>query len=147
MVFAADVDESDIGTVALGQPADFTFNAYGDQNFTGTVSDISSVTHTTTSGSTAVTVKISINNSNIHPIAGLNGQVNITTADHPNVLTVPQSALRSDNTVLVKQGKNIVVRKVTPGLSNDTDVEIKDGLNAGDVVVINPGVVKNIKGG
>lgn len=147
IVLAADVDESDIGKISLGQRADFTLNAYGNEDFVGSVSDISSETHTTPSGATVVTVKISVNNNAIKPIAGLSGDVNITIAQIDNVLIIPSSSLRDDNNVLVKQGKAINPVKVVPGLSNDTQVEIKEGLKEGDQVVTNPSVIKNSSGG
>ncbi len=141
MVIASDVDESDVGSVRLGQRADFTLNAYGDKDFAGVVSSIDSQTHTTSSGSTAVTVKVAFQNGTVKPIAGLNANVNITTAEKDNVLTIPLSTLRDDNTVLVKSGNGFTVVKVTPGLENDTDAEIISGLTEEEQVVTNPGEI------
>lgn len=143
-VFAADIDESDVGSIKIGQPADFTMNAYGDKDFKGTVSEIASVTHTTSSGSTAVTVKIAIDSASIKPIVGLNGQANITTAQKSNVIIIPSSALREDNTVVLQTPQGFVLRQVTPGLANDTDIEITNGLNENDIIVTNPQSVPNV---
>lgn len=140
--FDADVDESDISKVRLGEQANFTLNAYGDKNFIGQVIKITPLTHTTSSGATVVTVKISANDPTITPIAGLNGQANITTSESPNTLTIPISALRDDHTVLIQTPQGIQSVKVTTGLQNDTDAEILSGLKEGQKVVTNPAVVK-----
>lgn len=136
--FDADVDESDIGSVSIGQRAEVTLNAYGDKIFYGTVSEIVPETKTTSNGATVVTVKIPLADPNLKHIQGLNGQVNIITAENPNALTIPLEDLREDNTVLIKTDQGVHARKVVPGLKNDTDVEIISGLNLGDQVVKDP---------
>src|SRR5581483_5897049 len=62
IIFAADVDESDIANISLNQPVQVSLNAYPDQTFNGFVSDITPVTKTTSSGATVVTVKVDLQN-------------------------------------------------------------------------------------
>lgn len=80
-VFLAEVDESDITKVKLGQRAEVGFNAYSDQIFTGVVSKISSHTKTASSGATVVEVEITLDRSELQPISGLNGTVSIITSE------------------------------------------------------------------
>lgn len=139
IVFEADVDESDITKIVVGQAAQVTLNSYGDKVFNGYVSEVKPITKTTTNGATVVTVKIDLSQSGVAPIAGLNGQAEIVQEQKTNVLFIPQDAVRSDNTVLVKNGTNPPTPvKVTTGLMSDTDVEITSGLQAGQEVVTNP---------
>jgi RND family efflux transporter MFP subunit len=137
--FNADVDEGDIGQVSVGQPVEFTLNAYPDKTFQGTVEQILPTTKTTTTGATVVTVKVGFNSAAINFVAGLNGDANIIISQAKNALTIPSEALKEDNTVVVqKADKSYEVRKVEPGISSDTDVEIRSGLSDGETVVKNP---------
>ena len=53
-------------------------------------------------------------------------------------MTIPQEALREDNTVVVQQGQALQSQKVTPGIRSDTDVEIKEGLQENEKVLLSP---------
>ncbi len=145
IVFEADVDESDIGQVKLGQKTEVTLNAYGDQIFTGQVVEILPVTHTTSNGATAITVKIKLDDQSISKIDGLNGQATIITAQKDQVLIIPQEALLDDNTVMVQTPGGYKSVKVTTGLKSDTDVEITSGLSNGQTIVQNPSVLESPK--
>lgn len=136
--FEADVDESDIGKISLNQRANITLNAYGDKIFSGLVADISPITKTTANGATVVTVKIDLTDTGIAPVAGLNGQAEIILAEKTNVLGVPQEAIRSDSTVMVKDPQGFHSVKVTTGLKSDSDTEINSGLSEGQTVITNP---------
>ncbi len=141
VIFAADIDESDISKVKLGQKAEITLNAYGDTIFKGTVVEIGTQTRTTSNGATVVTVKVAFDDQSVEHIDGLNGQVNIITSEKDHVLSVPIDALQN-GIVLVKSGTGIKKEKVSTGFQTDTDIEITDGLSAGDQVVINPADIK-----
>lgn len=140
--FSSDVDEADIAKVHLGQMAQITLNSYGDKIFVGKVTEIVHQTHTATNGSTVVTVKIALDNQAVDTITGLNGQVDIITAQKKN-LAIPQSALLDNNTVLVKTKGGIEKRSITTGFQSDTDIEVLSGLKDGDQVVTNPQDVVN----
>lgn len=137
--FDADVDESDISNVSVGQRAEVTLNSYGDRIFYGTVTEIVPQTHTASNGATVVTVKITLNDPIIKNIAGLNGQVNIIQAQK-KALAIPQEALINGNTVIVKNGNKLEKKQVQTGFKTDTDIEVK--LPAGTEVVTNPSDVK-----
>lgn len=143
----ADVDESDISKVHLGQPAQVTLNAYGDRNFYGVVQEITPETKTTSTGSTVVKARIALNNPGVDLISGLNGQTTITVDQAKNVLTIPQDALREDNTVFVQTADGIKTVPVKTGLTSDTDVQITSGLTAGQQVVKNPSTYNPNQGG
>jgi RND family efflux transporter MFP subunit len=140
ILFDADIDEADLGKVSLGQRANISLDAYPDQNIVGVVEQILPATKTTTSGATVITVRINIDNAPINFVAGLSGQVDIINGESVNSLTIPQESLRDDDTVVVKTNSGYEERKVQTGLKSDTDIEIKDGLKDGDLVVTNPPV-------
>ncbi len=132
--FDSDIDEADIGRISVGKSAEVTLDAYGNKIFTGTVTRIKPQTKTTSSGATVVTVRIKLSILPENFVNGLTGQATIILEEAKNVLTIPQEALREDNVVFVGTKE----RKVVPGIKSDTDVEIKEGLEENEKVVLNP---------
>jgi HlyD family secretion protein len=89
----AQVNEADISKVKVGDPVTFAVSAFPNQTFTGKVVTIQPVG--TTSSSVVVynvTSSIqSIANATLYP--GMTATVTIVSAQRPNVLTVPATAL------------------------------------------------------
>lgn len=136
--FDADIDEADISKITLGQRSQVSLNAYGDRVFPGVVSEIIPRTKTTSNGATVVTVRVLLDDQSIQKIDGLNGQVTITIRELPNVLAIPQEALKSDGTVLVKTDQDYRPVKVTTGERSDNDIQVISGLKEGEQIVKNP---------
>jgi HlyD family secretion protein len=147
IIFAADVDESDISQIAINQPVNVSLNSYPDQTFKGFIEEISPVTKTTSSGATVVTVKINLQNPPVNFVVGLNGQADIITKEAKNTLTIPLDALQEDNTVFIKNGESVKSVSVKTGVKSDSEVQILDGLKEGDQVVKNPQAVPSPKSG
>lgn len=137
LVFETDVDEVDIVNVSLGQKALISLDAYPDRVFNGEVSEIQPQIKTTSSGANVVTVKIKMEG-DLTFINGLSGQAEIITGQQANVLTIPQEALRDDNTVVLSINNDFKPQKVETGLKSDTSIEIKSGLSTNDKVLLNP---------
>ncbi len=138
IVFAADVDESDISKVSLGDQAEVTIDAYGDKIFKGTVTEINPTTKTASNGGTVVTVKIALNDQSIKKISGLNGSANIITESKNNVLAIPQDALGDNSAVILKTANGFEKKIVNTGFQSDTDIEVTSGLKEGEQIVLNP---------
>jgi macrolide-specific efflux system membrane fusion protein len=137
----ANVVESDVATIQIGQGASVSVSAI-DADLTGKVTAIAPVAETSTSGSSgvvsyAVTVALDAPPASLKP--GMTADVTITTASASGVLAVPAAAIRgtSDAYTVLVMGANgtPVAQPVTVGLMTSSLVEIKSGLNAGDVVV------------
>ena len=140
LIVKAEVDETDIGSVKLGQKAEISLDAYPDIKVSGVVNRI------------YYESKL-VNNVNIYQVdlvpetvpevfrSGMSANVNIVVREKENVLLLPISAVRSRNGgsfVSVKGASNDSVRRVAvqTGLKDDSSVEIAAGLSAGDVVVV-----------
>lgn len=136
--FDTDIDEVDIGKLQEGMSAEITLDAYPDQVLKGRVDQILPQTKTTSSGATVVTTRVKLEDPKLTFINGLSGQASVVITEQKGVLTVPQEALREDNTVLVQTPKGIQIKEVVSGIRSDTNVEIKEGLNEGDQVLLNP---------
>lgn len=145
-VFESEVDESDIGTIKVGQKAIATLNSYPDKIFDATVSKITPTTETTDSGATVVIVKLALDKPEINFVEGLNGQADIIIAEAIGVTVIPIEALMDNDEVYVKKAGSYQKVKVETGLRSETSVEIKSGLEPGLMVVTNPGAIKLDKG-
>lgn len=137
-IFLADVDETDIAKIKVGQSAEITLNTHSDKIFTGTVSEILPQAKTTASGATIVTAKIKTDEKEIPSISGLNGQANIIVSEAKGVLALPQEAVAEERYVLVDSAKGPVKKEISAGIKSDTHIEVKSGLNEGDKAVANP---------
>ena len=147
----AKVDETDIGSVRVGQKATFTVDTFPKSTFTATVSKISQTdvtnsweTSTSSSSSSSVSVvyyyvTLDVDDPDGVLLPGMTAQVEVTTSDRPGVIALPIAALKTNAKgayVLVMQPDGSQVEQsVTTGIYSDEYVEIIDGLSEGDEVV------------
>ena len=89
----AQVDEADIGQVTSGNPVSFTVEAYPDAKFGGKVQQIR-LASVSLQNVVTYTVVIAAENPLGRLLPGMTANVEIVTGEHPNVLTVPNDALR-----------------------------------------------------
>ena len=155
----AKVDETDIGSVRVGQKATFTVDTYTGRTFTATVSKISQTdvtnswnTNSSNSSSSSSSasviyyyVVLDVDDPDNLLLPAMTARVEIVTDEKENTLAVPISALKTDSTgsyVMVqlegagKDGISQEKRYVTTGIYSDEYVEILDGLSDGDRLAI-----------
>lgn len=160
MQVIADVDEADIGGVKEGQRVEFTVDAYPNDTFEGTVTQVR-LEATEESNVVTYEVVISAHNPDLKLKPGLTANVTIYIAERRNVVNIPVKALRfvpdppsvqapapeqapqpeapandSLKTVWVQEGQAWKPRQVKVGMNNGVNVEICSGLNEGDVVAV-----------
>lgn len=140
LIVKADVDETDIGNVKLGQKAEISLDAYPDIRTPGKVDHIY---YESTLVSNVNIYHVDIVPEQVPEVfrSGMSANVDINTREKENVLLLPLSAVRFRNGrsfVSVRGSSPDSVRKipVTTGLKDDRSVEIVSGLSAGDVVVV-----------
>ena len=106
MQVEADVDEADIGQVKVGQRVSFTVDAYMNENFNGTVSQIR-MKPTTTSNVVTYTVIIEAPNPDQKLFPGMTASVTIVTEEQTG-LAIPAEAFNftPDEQVLKAMRKN-----------------------------------------
>src|SRR5437764_111651 len=93
MQVQADVDQSDIGRIQVGQTARFTVDAYPDQEFRGHISQIR-LNATVTQNVVTYPVIIEVPNPHEELRPKMTANVTIDVASVPDVLRVPNAALR-----------------------------------------------------
>lgn len=149
----AKVDETDIGSVRVGQKATFTVDAYNGKTFTATVSKISqtdldnswNTSSSTSSSSTSAaviyySVTLDVDDPEGLLMPSMTARVDIETANKDNALAVPLSALKTDSNgsyvVIVKKDGTTENRYVETGIYSDDNVEIVSGLSEGEAVSV-----------
>jgi len=140
LIVKAQVDETDIGKVKLGQSAIISLDAYPSEKVNGTVDHI------------AYESEI-INNVTIYEVdilpervpgvfrSGMSANVDIIEKSRENILLIPLEAVtqeKDDRFVLVGQGiaKKPVKRKVMLGISDERNVEVISGIGAKDTILV-----------
>ncbi len=91
----ANVNETDTANIKPGDPVQFTVNAYGNQQFTGTVDSISP-NGQNTSNVVTYPVYIDIDSNSLNGaklLSGMTANATITTVQHLNVLLIPVNAV------------------------------------------------------
>ena len=138
----ANIPEADIAKVKIGDPAEITLDAYGnDVIFDAKVVSIDPA-ETIIEGVATYKTKFQFVKNDDRPKSGMTANIVITTARHTNVIVVPQRAVTAKTNgkfVLVDAGnpQKPEEREVKTGLrGTDGNVEITDGLREGEKVII-----------
>lgn len=132
----ANVDELDVGNVAVGQAVSFSLDAFPGKSFDGTVTLVYP-NPTTQSGSTVYPAIVSFTRpTDLYLRPGMAANLSITSLSRNNVLLVPNRALETiglDRYVtLLHPDGSTEKAPVQTGLTNSDQTEIVSGLNQGD---------------
>ncbi|MCX6132691.1 MAG: efflux RND transporter periplasmic adaptor subunit [Ignavibacteriales bacterium] len=87
------VDETDVGKISIGQEATFTVDAYPEDKFTGTVSQIRLAPQSIQNVVNYIVI-IDVQNDQLKLMPGMTASVKILVASASDVLRVPNMALR-----------------------------------------------------
>jgi len=138
LVLHGTIGEADVAKLKLGQVANLTIDALSGQRMTGKVTSLDPVA-TIQQGVPVYGIDIAIDVPSSSVKAGMSASASVILASKQNVLTVPNTVIRTINGqrgVQVLKDGEIVDTVVTFGLSNDTVTEVVSGLSENDVVVI-----------
>lgn len=140
LIIEAQLDETDIGRIALGQLAEITLDAYPAETMTGRVDHIAYEAKTV-NNVTMYMVDVLPERIPTFLRSGMTANVNVIMAETNGVLLI------SSDAVLTEQDRTVVrlpnppdrakplSREVKTGLSDGKNVEIIGGLNEGDTVL------------
>ena len=156
MQIEASISEADIGYIKPEMDATFTVDAYPNDKFYGKIRQVR-LSPTEVSNVVMYTVIIEIDNTSRKLLPGMTASVTIKAEEAKDVLMISAMALQFKPSALVKaemdikkiadieenqdvvylfeKGK-ITPRIITKGLSDMTNVEIKEGLKLGEEVIV-----------
>lgn len=149
LTFTMNVDELDIKKIRLGQKVEVTADADEGNTYEGVITRIG-INGTTSNGLTTYPVKVEIEDIG-GLLPGMNIKAKIVLSSAKNVLLIPSLAVERGNLVLITADspsavnaiedaapEGFVYVNVLAGISDDTSVEIVEGLVEGDVVAYMP---------
>ncbi len=140
LIIQAQVDETDIGKVKVGQEASLTLDAYPDQPINGKVDHIYYESKTV-NNVTMYYVDILPDKVPDFFRSGMSANIEIVQQKRDGVVLLPSDAIKKygdKNIVLLKAEKNGKPerREVTTGLTDDENTEITSGLSGGETIVV-----------
>jgi RND family efflux transporter MFP subunit len=137
----ADIDEDDIPLIHVGQKALIRADAFPGAIMTGEVAEITPkgdpVTRVyrarvTLSNPAAANAK---GDGGLH--VGMTTEINIVVREAAQAVLVPATAVRGGQVFVLTDGR-AVARKVTIGAIGAGKAEVREGLNAGEIVLADP---------
>lgn len=131
------VSESDISKVAKDQLVEITFDSIKNKTYTAKVTDVDLLGQST-SGVVAFSVKILLDKPDASIRIGMNANASIITQQKNDILTVPNTYLRTINGVkyvtVIENGAQ-VQKEVTVGITDDVNTEIVDGVTENEEII------------
>jgi HlyD family secretion protein len=140
-----DVDEIDVGGLAVGQTVTVQIEAWPDKVINGKVSFIASKSSANAStGVATYEVRIHMDKTDLPIRAGMSASAVITTFDAKGVLLVPNSAITPNRTthtyiVIVMTANGSQDIEVTLGVRNTEFTQVLSGVKEGDVLLVTNG--------
>lgn len=150
------VDEADIGQVKVGQHVTFTVDAYPDDTFTGTVTQVR-INPTTTNNVVTYEVIVSTTNPDHKLLPGMTANLSIYTLELENATAIPLKALKFEpmadenagnlpkpeplkqpaaHSIWIVRDNKLIETAVELGMKNSVYQQIISGLNPGDKVAL-----------
>lgn len=139
--FDAEVIETDLPNIAVGQTVKIKLDAYPDQDFEGKVESIGMVAFISSTGGNAYHVRVSFPGNEGQKIkVGMGGDAEIIYDTVFDTLKVPAFAVVSEptNYVWVIQRGRAKKVNVEIGRSSIDETEVKSGLSEGETVISQP---------
>ncbi len=138
LYFSADLDETDLKRVSVGQKVIISLDAYPDHTYESKISSISFSPKETSSGTT-YEIKVEFPEFVKDFRLGLNGTATIILEEKQGATLLPSSAISFEGgkaEVLLKEGKKYTKRELQVGIENEGMVEIISGVDEGNRVYI-----------
>lgn len=127
-----ELNEEDMGGVVVGAPVTLRLASYPDREFKGTVDSLYA-TANSSEKTRKLIVKVEADPADLVP--GLTGEGYLIKGERQNAVRVPRRALIGHSVYVVSNGL-IEIREVQPGYLSLNWAEIREGLAAGEVVVL-----------
>lgn len=134
MTIEGKVDELDADRVRIGQKVLFTLDSLPGRTYEGTIRTLAPrIDYTTKS----FKIKVDLP-ANIPVRPGMSAELNILVKENQNALLIPVNSLIDGSSVWIVKDNKSYKKSVKTGLRDSRKVEILEGLNAGDTVILTP---------
>lgn len=136
----AKILELDIGEVSIGQKAEAVTEAFPNEKLDGKVTKIAYLPTTDNNGIVAYLVEIELSGPDEKLRDGMTCTVSFILKEVKDVIIIPNKAVKIVEGKQVVEMKSeqgeVIQREVKAGFTDGSSVEIKEGLQAGDTVLI-----------
>ena len=137
LIFDGNIDETEVGRIAVGLPVKITVGALQDLAFDASLEYIAPKA-TESNGTNLFEIKASVKvPSGITIRSGYSANAEIVLQKAEDVLSIPESAIQfegDDTFVYIKTADGYEKQPVQTGVSDGVTIEIKSGLSEGDKV-------------
>ncbi|MBI5572988.1 MAG: efflux RND transporter periplasmic adaptor subunit [Elusimicrobia bacterium] len=145
LIIEADVDETDLRYMKLGQEIDIFLDAYPEKEFNGIVEHIAYESKVI-NNVTVYEVKIKPENPPSNFRAGMTATIEVTADKRENVLLLPvdiivEKGSRKFVTLKVAGGKS-ELREIKTGITDGKKIEITEGVTEDDIILSSSKVSK-----
>ena len=133
------VSKYDLDKIEVGQSAKISI---AGKEYEGKVTKINRMATTNASGAAVVGAEVGIDNPDQSIFLGVEAKVEVHMATATGVVTVPMEVVNTDREgdfVFVAEDGIVKKKRVTTGISSDTDIEIQEGLTQGEAVIATTG--------
>lgn len=134
------VSKYDLEKIAVGQKADINI---AGKSYEGSVTKIDGMATKNDSGAAVVGVDVSLDNPDDSVFLGVEAKIYVHMEKAEGAVTVPLEVINSDREgdfVYVEENGVVAKKRVTVGISSDSICEIKEGLKAGENVILSNGM-------
>lgn len=151
LIVEAQVDETDLAQVRLGQDVMVSLDAYPDERFEASVSHISYEAQTV-DNVTIYKVEVLPTNMPEFVRSGMTANVTLTAQAANDVLVLPAEAVHDEDGKKVawlrdpRNATEKISREIKVGITDGKNYEVKDGLVKGDEVLV-PKIQSSISSG
>lgn len=128
-----EVSQSDIVRIKKGQQALLRSASLGSREFQGVVSVVNLAADPL---SKKFRVEVTVKNPDLALRPGTFGEVVFEVSTSENALVVPQKAIIENKYVFIVRGNKAYKKEIVLGLRNKELIEIKEGLKAGEQVIV-----------
>ena len=130
-----DVDQIDIVKISVWMPVQVVLDALSDQTFTGVISEIDTMSE---SSSYKASVVFQKHSDDQKVLGGMSASVKVTLEQATDAIIVPSPAIadnvNGEKIVKLKKWDQRVDQVVEIGISDDANTQILSGLKVGDVI-------------
>lgn len=136
---SAPIDEVDAPQIRVGMPANISLDAMGKRTFAGRVRRIAPYVLEVEKQARTVDVEVDFlcTTDCVDMLPGYSADIEVIVAEKDNALRIPSESILEGNRVLVLTPDGLLEeRNITTGLGNWVWSEVRDGLDAGEEVVV-----------
>lgn len=130
-----DVDQIDIVKISVWMPVQVVLDALSDQTFTGVISEIDTMSE---SSSYKASVVFQKHSDDQKVLGGMSASVKVTLEQATDTIIVPSPAIadnvNGEKIVRLKKWDQRIDQVVEIGISDDANTQILSGLKVGDVI-------------